>query len=49
MRAETPNSALQGLHLLTMGTPNGQKMQIMLEELKDAYGTEWTTTVMSVN
>lgn len=31
-----------------MNTPNGQKVQIMLEELKDIYGTEWTTTIMSV-
>ena len=38
----------KGLHLLTMSTPNGQKVQIMLEELKDIYGTEWTYTIMSV-
>ncbi|KAL8954886.1 MAG: hypothetical protein Q9183_006883 [Haloplaca sp. 2 TL-2023] len=36
----------KGLHLLTMNTPNGQKVQIMLEELKDIYGTEWTKTMM---
>ena len=29
-----------------MNTPNGQKVQILLEELKDIYGTEWTTTKM---
>ena len=29
-----------------MSTPNGQKVQIMLEELADVYGTEWTTTKM---
>ena len=39
----------QGLHLITMSTPNGQKVQIMLEELKDIYGTEWTTTIMFVS
>ncbi|TGO88386.1 hypothetical protein BPOR_0165g00080 [Botrytis porri] len=30
----------KGLHLVTMSTPNGKKVQIMLEELKAAYGTE---------
>ena len=30
-----------------MNTPNGQKVQIMLEELKDVYGTEWDYTLMS--
>jgi glutathione S-transferase len=29
-----------------MNTPNGQKVQIMLEELHEVYGTEWTTTLM---
>ena len=29
-----------------MSTPNGQKVQIMLEELHDVYGTEWTQTIM---
>ncbi len=37
---------LQGLHLVTMSTPNGQKVQIMLEELHDIYGTEWTYSLM---
>ena len=37
----------QGIHLLTTNTPNGQKVQIMLEELKEVYSTEWTTTLMS--
>lgn len=32
-----------------MNTPNGQKVQIMLEELKDIYGTEWTMTKMCVS
>ena len=36
----------KGLHLITMNTPNGQKVQIMLEELKAIYGTEWTMTKM---
>lgn len=38
----------QGLHLITQNTPNGQKVQIMLEELKDIYGTQWTKTMMYV-
>lgn len=37
----------QGIHLLTTNTPNGQKVQILLEELKEVYSTEWTTTLMS--
>ena len=38
----------KGLHLLTMNTPNGQAVQVLLEELKDAYGTEWTTTLIDI-
>jgi len=38
----------QGLHLITQNTPNGQKIQIMLEELHEVYGTEWTTTLMYI-
>ncbi|KAL1599869.1 hypothetical protein SLS60_007674 [Paraconiothyrium brasiliense] len=30
-------------------TPNGQAVQIFLEELKDAYGTEWTTSVIDIS
>ncbi|SLM41538.1 glutathione s-transferase [Lasallia pustulata] len=41
--------SLQGLHLITQSTPNGQKVQIMLEELKDIYGTEWTTTLIDIS
>ncbi|KAL8824934.1 MAG: hypothetical protein Q9191_004720 [Dirinaria sp. TL-2023a] len=44
--AEVRNA--KGLHLLTMSTPNGQKVQIMLEELKDIYGTEWTETIINI-
>jgi glutathione S-transferase len=32
----------KGIELLTWGTPNGWKASIILEELKDAYGTEYT-------
>lgn len=31
-----------------MNTPNGQAVQILLEELKDVYGTEWTTTLINI-
>ncbi|KAF2006169.1 glutathione S-transferas-like protein [Amniculicola lignicola CBS 123094] len=36
----------KAVHLLTENTPNGQKVQIFLEELADVYGTEWTTTLI---
>ncbi|KAL8715734.1 MAG: hypothetical protein Q9220_000401 [cf. Caloplaca sp. 1 TL-2023] len=37
-----------GLHLITQSTPNGQKVQILLEELKDTYDTKWTTTLIDI-
>ncbi len=45
---ETPDEVknAKGLHLVTMSTPNGQKVQIMLEELHDVYGTEWTYSLL---
>ena len=48
--ADTPDEVknAKGLHLITMSTPNGQKVQIMLEELHEIYGTEWTQTLMYV-
>jgi len=45
--AEVKNA--KGFHLLTMSTPNGQAVQIFLEELKDVYGTEWTTTLIDIS
>ena len=43
--AEVKNG--NGLSLITMNTPNGQKIQIMLEELADTYkNIEWSTTLM---
>jgi len=44
--AEVKNA--KGLHLITQSTPNGQKVQIMLEELADVYGTQWTTTLINI-
>ncbi|KAF7875294.1 hypothetical protein EAF04_002466 [Stromatinia cepivora] len=37
-----------GLHLITENTPNGKKVQIMLEELKDVYNIEWTTSLIDL-
>ncbi|MCJ1395116.1 hypothetical protein MMC18_007997 [Xylographa bjoerkii] len=47
---DTPASVknAKGLHLITMSTPNGQKVQIMLEELAEKYGTEWDTTFVNI-
>lgn len=47
---ETPSDIkdAKGMHLITMNTPNGQPVQILLEELKDLYGTEWTTTLIDI-
>ncbi|KAF8853202.1 hypothetical protein BDZ45DRAFT_748820 [Acephala macrosclerotiorum] len=38
----------KGLHLLTTSTPNGKKVQTMLEELKKTYRTEYTHTLISI-
>ncbi|KAJ5860212.1 uncharacterized protein N7529_007522 [Penicillium soppii] len=38
-----------GLHLITCSTPNGKKVQIFLEELKDIYGLEWTTSLIDID
>lgn len=48
--SETPDEVknAKGLHLITMNTPNGQAVQIMLEELADSYGTTWTQTLINI-
>ena len=48
--AETPAGVkdAKGLHLITQSTPNGQKVQIMLEELADLYSLNWTTTLIDI-
>ncbi|KAL2061369.1 hypothetical protein VTL71DRAFT_7642 [Oculimacula yallundae] len=38
-----------GLHLITEATPNGKKVQILLEELKDVYSIEWTTSLINLD
>lgn len=37
------------MHLITCSTPNGKKVQILLEELKDVYGLEWTTSFIDID
>ncbi|KAJ5884073.1 uncharacterized protein N7473_010959 [Penicillium subrubescens] len=45
--AEVKNA--KGLHLITTSTPNGQKVQIYLEELKELYGVEYTKTIIDLS
>ncbi|KAF9892649.1 hypothetical protein FE257_001051 [Aspergillus nanangensis] len=45
--AEVKNA--KGLHLITQSTPNGQKVQIYLEELKELYGIEYTKTIIDIS
>ncbi|OTB09548.1 hypothetical protein M426DRAFT_316102 [Hypoxylon sp. CI-4A] len=40
--------ANSGIELLTFGTPNGFKVSILLEELKAAYGKEYTYQVINI-
>lgn len=49
--SETPSEVknAKGLHLITQNTPNGQAVQIFLEELKDAYNTSWTTSIIDIS
>ncbi|KAK3941599.1 glutathione S-transferase [Diplogelasinospora grovesii] len=49
--AEEPTGlkAKSGIELLTMGTPNGFKVSVLLEELKDAYGQEYTWQSININ
>lgn len=39
----------KGLHLITESTPNGKKVQILLEELREAYGLHFTTTLIDID
>jgi glutathione S-transferase len=39
----------KGLHLITESTPNGKKVQIVLEELKEAYGLLFTTILIDID
>ncbi|KIY01305.1 uncharacterized protein Z520_02857 [Fonsecaea multimorphosa CBS 102226] len=40
--------AQSGIELLTFGTPNGLKISILLEELKEAYGKEYTYQAVNI-
>lgn len=40
--------ANKGIELFTFGTPNGHKASIILEEIKAAYGNEYTTQALSM-
>ncbi|KAI0421898.1 glutathione S-transferase [Xylaria grammica] len=48
--SETPAAvgAAKGLHLLTTNSGTGQAVQILLEELAEAYGLTWTTTLIHI-
>jgi len=48
--SETPDVVknAKGLHLITQSTPNGQKVQILLEELALKYGTQWTFNAINI-
>ncbi|KAG0140999.1 hypothetical protein CROQUDRAFT_322249 [Cronartium quercuum f. sp. fusiforme G11] len=39
----------KALHLVTMNTPNGKKVQIALEELKLVYGTEFSHEIVNIS
>lgn len=36
------------LHLLTLSTPNGKKVQVALEELRALYGTEFSWSFVNI-
>jgi glutathione S-transferase len=48
--SETPDVVknAKGLHLITQSTPNGQKVQIFLEELAAKYGTTYTFNTINI-
>ncbi|KAK5637023.1 hypothetical protein RRF57_012735 [Xylaria bambusicola] len=48
--ADTPDAVkdAKGIHVLTANSGNGQAAQIFLEELAEAYGFTWTTTLVDI-
>ena len=48
--SETPDvvKTAKGIHLMTANTPNGQKVQILLEELAAKYSTTWTYNLIAI-
>ncbi|KAH7312231.1 glutathione S-transferase [Stachybotrys elegans] len=49
MARPTSLIATKGIELLTLGTPNGFKASIILEELKDAYGLQYTYQTIDIS
>jgi glutathione S-transferase len=49
--AERPTGlkANKGIELLTFGTPNGWKASILLEELKEVYGKDYTWQSINIS
>lgn len=49
--SETPDVVknAKGLHLITQSTPNGQKVQIFLEELAKKYGLSYTFNAINIS
>jgi glutathione S-transferase len=39
----------QTIHLLTENTPNGKKVQILLEEMREAYDFCWKTHLLDLD
>jgi len=48
--SETPDVVknAKGIHLITQSTPNGQKVQIFLEELAAKYGTSFSFNTINI-
>lgn len=48
--SDTPDEVknAKGIHLITFNTGNGQAVQILLEELAETYGFEWSTTILNI-
>lgn len=51
MSDEEPKGLIanKGIELLTFGTPNGWKASILLEELKEAYGKDYTWQSINIS
>jgi glutathione S-transferase len=39
----------KGLNLITESTPNGKRVQILLEELEEAYGLQFITSLIDID
>jgi len=48
LKQKVPREQQKDLHLLTMSTPNGQKIQIALEECKALYGTDFSFELINI-